>query len=207
MAQHDEPRATNRELASAFTLVELLVVMGIMALLLTISIPAIHRQLHPDSMQKAVNDVLEACSHARTTAILSASPTELVIRPHDRVFSVAAGGSGAAPINTLSSPSVSGEEWRMGDQPAGGAGGKAGRAGSFSVTLSPAITIEGLGINGLDYTGDETAYVQFDPRGVSDEMNLILLSDRGERRQIYLEVVTGLAELEVDPNKFYGRDR
>jgi prepilin-type N-terminal cleavage/methylation domain-containing protein len=201
-----------------FTLIELMVVMGIVALLLTISVPTIYRQLHPESMQKAVSDVMEACSHARAMAILNGVVTELRIQPRERAISVAqssgqrsaldalsspdVGGNDWRMPDRLSSPDVSGNEWRMADR-----GGKrtGAQVGSFSVTLSEKITIEGLGINGLDYTEDETAYVQFYPNGTSDEMSIVLLSDTGERRNIWLEVVTALAELETDPYKFRAR--
>ena len=82
----------------------------------------------------------------------------------------------------------------------GGGGGSI-----FTVTLSDRIIIEGLGINGLDYTEDEVSRVRFFPNGTSEEMSLILLSDRNERRNITLEVVTALAEFEVDPNKWKDR--
>jgi len=70
--------------ALAFTLIELMVVVAIMGIVMAIAIPSIYRQLNPESMQKAVTDVMEACSHARARAILSGQPTELVIRPFQR---------------------------------------------------------------------------------------------------------------------------
>ena len=60
-------------------------------------------------------------------------------------------------------------------------------------------------MSGEDWTEDEEAHVWFYSNGTCDEMSLVLLSDKGERRNIFLEVVTGLAEFEVDPLKF--RDR
>jgi hypothetical protein len=178
--------------------------MGIMALLLTISFPTIYRQLHPESMQKAVNDVIEACEHARAMSILNGVDAELQIRPRDRTITVTQSSGPRTMDQTPDgfSPSVSGQEWRMSDRSAGGGGGS---AGGFSRTLAPTITIEGLGINGLDYTDDEVAYVQFHRNSTSDEMSIVLLSDSGERRNIWLEVVTALAEVETDRLKFRAR--
>ena len=61
-----------------------------------------------------------------------------------------------------------------------------------------------LDINKLkhDFRLDETARVRFFPNGTSDELTLILLSEKNERCEILLEVTTGLAEVEWDPNKF-----
>ena len=87
----------------------------------------------------------------------------------------------------------------------GHSGGGGENLSFFSATLSDKITIEGLGINGEDWTEDETGRVRFYPNGTSDEMSIVLLSDRQERRNIWLEVVTGLAEFEVDPQKFKAR--
>ena len=44
--------------------------------------------------------------------------------------------------------------------------------------------------------------MRFYPNGTSDEMSVVLLSDQNERRNIWLEVVTGLPELETDPHRF-----
>src|SRR5215510_4038318 len=77
-----------RHSSLAFTLIEILIVIGIIGIVMTIAIPSIYRQLHPESMQKAVSDIMETCSHARAQAILSGNITELVIHPVERTFSV-----------------------------------------------------------------------------------------------------------------------
>lgn len=196
-----------RKTGGAFTLIELMVVVGIIALVMTIAIPPIYRKLHPDSITKAVDDVLEACRHARGRAILEGAVTELVFRPGERLIDVVPTGlSGRESVeperdNSVFSPSVSGEAWRMEDRAA-----KTGGGGSiFSVKLSDRIIIEGLGINGLDYTDDEVSRVRFYQDGTCDEMSVVLLSDRNERRNITLEVVTSLPDVEVDPTKFRHR--
>src|SRR4051812_12386123 len=95
------------------TLIELMVVIAIMGIVMTIAIPTIYQQFHPESMRKAVNDVMEACVHARARAILNGGETDLVIRPGDRQFTVSAVSSAPTPSeNRLSSPGVPGNEWR-----------------------------------------------------------------------------------------------
>lgn len=187
-----------------FTLIELMVVIAIMGIVMTIAIPTVYQQFHPESMRKAVNDVMEACVHARARAILNGGETDLVIRPGDRQFTVSAVNSSPTPSeNRLFSPGVAGNDWRAQPKPAarGGEGGD----GSFSVTLSDRIIVEGMGINGEDYTDDEVGRVRFYPNGTSDEFSIILLSDKGERRNITLEVVTGTPDVESDTHKFKAR--
>jgi prepilin-type N-terminal cleavage/methylation domain-containing protein len=206
-----------------FTLVEIMVAVGIMAVIMTIAIPTLFQNMHPDSMRKAVKDVMTICSDARARAILDGATMEVRIRPGDRTFSVGpAADSGGNEIGASRSFMFQGDE--MVEQPAAGPGGglpgrkdykwgdrmdrrPAGGGGPVSgaVTLSPTIIIEGLGVNGEDWTEDEEARIRFRPNGTCDEMSIVLMSDKGERRNIWLEVVTGLAELEVDPTKF--RDR
>jgi len=197
---HHVPRST-LHFPSAFTLIELMVVVAIMGIVMTISVPTIYQQLHPESMRKAASDVMEACSHARARAILNGAETDLVIRPGDRQFTVTGASSASVDPTQMRSPDVAGNDWRT---PARSSGAAAG-VGDFSVKLSDRIIIEGMGINGEDYTEDEVGRVRFYPNGTSDEFSIVLLSDRGERRNITLEVVTGLADMESDPHKFKAR--
>jgi type II secretory pathway pseudopilin PulG len=180
-----------------------MVVVGMMAVLMTVAFPFMKDMLNRRGMARAVADVTEACSHARAQAILNGVETALVIRPGDRQLSVMpAGRGGGLGSDRLFSPSVSGEEWRMEEAPSAPASG--GMA-AFSVRLPDTILIEGLGVNGEDWTEDEEARVRFYPNGTCDEMSIVLLSDKMERRNIWLEVVTALAEVETDPEKFRAR--
>jgi prepilin-type N-terminal cleavage/methylation domain-containing protein len=192
-----------RSVHFGFTLIELLVVVGIIGIIVTIAVPSIYRQLHTGSIQKAMNDFMEACSNARAAAILNGAEADLVIRLNDRHVSIEQ-GSGGSSASKLSSLNVAGEEWRMADRPAQGSGGKASASENArtSFTFSDKIQIEGLGINGEDWTEDEVARVRFYPNGTSDECTIVLLSADGERRNIWLDVVTAQADFEVDPLKF-----
>ena len=189
-------RVLPRAVQGGFTLIEIMVAVGIIAVLMTIAIPSILRSKHEDSMRKAVSDVMEVCSTARARAILDCTTMEVCIRPMQRTFVVQA--AHAVPTEGARGPRTFGFQGDTMVQRGAVAGGPSG----FSVTLSPHITIEGLGLSGEDWTQDEEAHVQFYQNGTCDEMSLVLLSDRGERRNIWLEVVTGFAEFEVDPFKF-----
>lgn len=184
--------------AKAFTLIELMVAVGIMAVLMTVAIPRLYQDMHQDSMRKAVSDVMEVCSHARARAILDGTAMELRIRPAERYFSVVPATRSDEEVGVAQTFSFQGHELvERTRTPVGGA--------ALSVKLSESILVEGLGVNGEDWTEDEEARVRFYPNGTCDEMSIVLLSDKGERRNIWLEVVTGMAELEVDPQKFRAR--
>lgn len=188
------PRTTHH----AFTLIELMVAVGIMAIILTIAIPSLNQSLHQDSMRKAVQDVMDACREARARAILDGVTMELRIRPGDRQLTIAAG-----PVQA---PAVTGNAFGFADD--GGLVERAApaSAGGTSVKLSDRIVIEGLGVNGEDWTEDAEAAVRFYPNGTSDEMSMVLYApSSSERRNITLEVVTGMADVESDMTKFKAR--
>ena len=178
----------------AFTLIEVMVVVAIIGIVMTMAVPTLYRQLRPESMQKAMEDVLEACTEARARAILDGVPTELVLRPGDRriqVMTVSARSSGPDSLDAGSgSESGSGRE------------NEGGGASVFSATLSDRIVIETLDVNFFECKDDEEARVRFYPNGTSDEFTIVLRSDKNEWRKISLEPVTGLSDFETDPNKW-----
>jgi len=53
-------------------------------------------------------------------------------------------------------------------------------------------TIEMLDVNLSEYKGAESVKIRFYPNGTSDEMTLVLRSDKDEWRTIALEMTTGL---------------
>lgn len=196
---------SSRASRAAFTLIELMVVVAIIAVVMTMSVPFMRTAIDGGKgMTRAVKDIQEACSHARAMAILQQTTTELVIRPGDGAFEVGrASGLAVSGMGRMDSPNVAGEEWRMPDRKGSSSGGGGGTP--FSAKLPDNVTIEGLGVNGEDWTEDPVARVRFYSNGTCDEMSVVLLDDKNERRNIWLEVVTGLPELESDPLKFKAR--
>jgi len=65
----------------AFTLIEIMVVVGIMAIILAAGIPSLYAFFHKEGLRKTTSDLLETCQSARAVAILTGQPTELVFHP------------------------------------------------------------------------------------------------------------------------------
>jgi len=177
---------------NAFSLIELMVVVGIMGIILTIAIPGVYRYMHPNPLQKAVDDLREACKAAREMAVLRTTTAVLNIDLKGKTINISTGGSAprasaSGSLDPFSAPP---------SQPA-----ELSHSGSFQI--SDKVTIEGVGINGLDFTDDEHAEVRFYPKGTSDEFSIVLLNTQnGERRNVWLDAVTGYADFEVNPQRF-----
>jgi prepilin-type N-terminal cleavage/methylation domain-containing protein len=178
-----------------FTLVEIMIVIGILAILVTLSGPAILSVLDKDSMRAAANNVLEACTQARAQAILHGVTAELVIRPRSGEFHV----QGVAPA-----PARGGEEERLAAPTVAPdpAFGQPAPAAAFTARLYERISIELLDVNFVEMKDAEEARVRFHANGTCDEFSIVLRSEKNEWRKISLEVATGLADIESDPNRF-----
>jgi prepilin-type N-terminal cleavage/methylation domain-containing protein len=178
------------EARRGFTLIEIMVAIGIIAIILSIAIPSVYQQMHKDSMRQAVSDLTEACTAARARAILNGVATEIRIRPGDRTVNVI---ESAAPISTPEGGSIYRfENDQLVEKPAGGGGSV------FSAKLSDSIFIEFIGVNLIDnLQQQEEVTSTFYPNGTADELVVLIRSDRGEIRKITTEVVTGQPDVEV----------
>ena len=85
---------------SAFTLIEIMVVVGILLIVMATGIPTIMGGLKKEGMRKAVNDVVEVCRRARSQAIINGVTTEARFRPQDGNME-AAGYSAQLPDSVM----------------------------------------------------------------------------------------------------------
>jgi hypothetical protein len=180
-----------------------MVVVAIMGIVMTIAIPSMYRTLHPDSMQRAIEDFTEACRTARASAILQGTPVEVVFRAEDGEISVqgARGDrAGGIEVEQRRNQGVDYVAFRRqgGSGSPGGvgrptSGGGSGVGGYTSRHMSKNIAVEDGEVNFTPIMELDEAPVRFYANGPCDEFKMVLFRpDTGERRLITLEVVTGL---------------
>jgi Tfp pilus assembly protein FimT len=163
-----------------------MMVVAIIGLMMTIGVPAILRTMHQEPLRKAVNDVMNICSHARAQAILHGVTTVVVFHPR----------SGDVALTSITSTNST-DDFIPPDAPASESKTSAADASSLNSTqFADSVTIDMLDINLVEYKVADEARVHFFPNGTSDEMTLILHSG-DQYRKITLEVTTGLASMEV----------
>lgn len=171
----------------AFTLIEIMIVVAIIALVMGISVPAMFRAADRRAIRTASNDLLEACRQARAEAILKGVPVDLVISASatETVLEVTP-SRGVAPSKD-GEPNTPPAPENPGDSPSG-----------FRATLPESVVFSELWVNRVNYVGlDLTAHIRFLPNGTSDAFEGVLLSEKQEKRKIFLEVTTALADWEV----------
>ncbi len=175
-----------------FTLLEIMIVVGIMGIILTMGVPLVWKVWHKAPMAKAISGVMEVCSNARRQAILHGHEVDLVLHPREGRLEVS-GGAAAAQSQPEQASGPSASEMGISTSAMG-----------LSTVLPPEIIIEELDINKTPggFRDAESARVRFFPNGTSDEMSLFLLSAKNERCEILLEVTTGLASVEWDVRRF-----
>jgi len=166
----------------AFTLLEIMMVVAIIGLMMTMSVPAILRTMHQGPLRKAVNDVMNICSHARAQAILHGVTTTVIFHPQAGDIMLA----GLATTNAT-----------PGFAPSDETTSTASDASALNAThFDDSIIIDMLDINLSEYKDAGEAQVRFFPDGTSDEMTLVIHAD-DQYRKITLEVTTGLASVET----------
>jgi len=184
---------------SGFTLVELLVVIAILGIIMGVAIPTLHRKFNPNSIEQAVKDIMEACSHARAYAILQGVEVDLVFDGDSGVISLQPAG-GAKTRSPSDSDAFAPMELEEKPKPAAAVSSE---TLSFTATLSEAVVIEAIEVNFDDQFQYTEARARFRPNGTCDECKIVLLHhESGARRLITLEVSTALADVESDPSKF-----
>ena len=179
--RNDGPRTTN---TSAFTLIEIMVVVGIMAVIFAIGIPSVYQQMRKDTIRQAVKDIAEACMEARKRAILTGRTTEVRIRPLDRTINVIEGASGTE--STASSFAFHGDE--IVEKPASG-------GGIYSAKFSDRISIFYAEVNSevnLQELPEFTCL--FRPNGTCDLMGIVLRTETAETWTVFTDEVTGIAD-------------
>ena len=168
-----------------FTLIEIMIVIGIMALVLAMGMPSILQTMQKDPLRKAVSDLVDGCVKARELAILEGVPTELLIQAaegHVTVRRVSTNSVGlAASADGIAGPAAAGAPSATAD---------------FAARLHRDIAVTLLYVNLKDQMEAEESRIHFYPNGTSDEFTIVLESNLGVRK-ISLDCVTAIADVEV----------
>ena len=165
---------------TAFTLIEIMIVVAIIGLIAAMGVPSILQVMRKDGMRKALSDMRDVCNDARARAIFTGQTTEIDFYPSERRWQVSAGAAEAAPESPDGAPvaapvSTTASPWK----------------GAESGTLPDGVDFAMMDINLGDYLESPVAKVRFFRDGTCDELVLILHST-DEWQKISLEFSTSL---------------
>jgi type II secretory pathway pseudopilin PulG len=180
-------RATSHKAGAAFTLFELMIVMGIMALVMAMGLPSIIQTMRKEPLRKAVSDVVDGLSAARAQAILQGAPAEFVLEAADGSISVQRGEN---PNPTDAVVAAHAEADAAPAQPS------PSEVRPFSARLNSDILLALVEVNLKSKMDAEEVRVRFYPNGTSDEFTILLQATTGARL-VRLDSVTALADVEV----------
>jgi len=195
------PRRANpgRTAVSAFTLIELMVVMGLMMIILAIGVPKMV-QGNRSPLGESLNAVMEACAAARRQAILTGSTSRVTIRGAEEgtgfIISAGAGGgrSGAQKDRDINSDMADflDETPRPASKPSAGAG--------FSGRIHDEVAVHFISVNFDESMDKDQVEVKFYFNGTSDEFTIGMRHEYGDAvlRFVQLDSVTGLAYIKTE---------
>ena len=177
-----------RSSRSAFTLVELMVVIGIVMIAMSVGIPRlVHNNETP--LGGSLSAVMDACASARSKAIITGKPAKVIIDAEN--YSVTVGTGAAKPktdLENMNSDLPDFYEEKPEPKPTSQA------SPSFSGKIHEDIGVEFLAVNFKDKLDEGRAEVNFYPNGTSDEFAIGMrhITGDNEQRFVHLDSVTGL---------------
>ena len=188
-----------RAAVSAFTLIELMVVMGLMMIIIAIGVPRMVEG-NRTPLGESLNAVMEACAAARRQAILSGGTAKVTIRGAEEGagFIINAGAGGGRPKPASVDDVYTGMEGPADDAPKPAP--KPGRGAGFNGRIHDEVAIHGIFVNFEDLMDAELVVVKFYSNGTSDEFTIGMRHEFGDAvlRFVQLDSVTGLAYIKTE---------
>jgi prepilin-type N-terminal cleavage/methylation domain-containing protein len=169
------PRQQNRY---AFTLIEIMIVIAIIAIFMTVGIPSMMRALEKDELSRAVHDTIEGCKTARDRAILQGVPWVFIVRENGQL------DVQAAPQEDLrkGARSMAASTKNIPASPYSG----------FPRKLGEDVMVQEIGVNFISYMQAPEARVRFFPNGTADEFTVVY-AFQTRQRSVTIDIITGQA--------------
>ena len=183
---------------SAFTLIELMVVMGLIMIVMTLGIPRLVQQ-NETPLGGSISAVMDACASARSKAILSGKPMKMIVDASNYSVTV---GAGAPKPKVVSESSGQGPtvDQSPDEEPAEEPKPASSTGPAFSGKIHEDVGVTFLAVNFLPREDEGRAEVTFHPNGTSDEFTIGMIHVTGDnvQRFVQLDSVTGLAYLKTE---------
>lgn len=170
--------------ARAFTLIEIMIVIAIVALIITAGIPMMWRAMVKQPLAKAVNDTIEGCKLARDRAILRNRPYDFVIRNRSETET-------EFTVEEAKIRDPSGLAYPGSDKVATSHDSET-LVGGFPRALGKDVAIRTLDVNFIDHMGASEAHVRFYQNGTSDDFT-VTFEEGANRRVVTVDIITGMA--------------
>lgn len=180
---------------AGFTLIELMMVLGILAIIVGVALPAMVGTVRKAPMRQALSDLQEGVLKARMLAILTGQPAELVLRAADGQIWVRS-TSALGPAGEEAPPEEPPPTEPAADPAPVDAPPPREALPRFSARLHESLGFRQLTVNLQDLMDEPEAAIRFQPNGTCDALTAILASETGEERLLQLEITTGRLRVE-----------
>jgi prepilin-type N-terminal cleavage/methylation domain-containing protein len=171
----------------AFTLIEIMIVMAIIAIIMGMGVPSMMRAMEKDDLARAVRDVIEGCKTARDRAILQGVPWVFIVRENGQLNVEAAPMEMGRPKSAYGLDEA-GEEGRV----ASNAAAPDAPYSGFPRQLGEDVMVQLIDVNFISYMEAPEARVRFFPNGIADEF-AIVMAWKGKQRSVTVDIITGQA--------------
>lgn len=186
-----------------FTLLELMIVLGIAAILMTMTIPFVGGILNDRPVVKTTNDILDVLSQARAQAILKGKPAVVRIFPRQGVFKALPAGVYVEKADPAALEATAALTPSLPEDPAAVSHSDLDSGNAVATAVLPEdIVLEMVDINFVSRKDDELAEAFFYPNGTCDALTIVFQRGSDQWRLIRVDILTGMAEFETDPKKF-----